>query len=76
MKIKKVEAQNQVLKNFIKAKGLDVEIKNNTERVKYKNINSYISRDLKFTIIYIVASVIFLISIKYLNLNLFLNKFF
>jgi len=76
MKIKKVEAQNQVLKNFIKAKGLDVEIKNNTERVKYKNINSHISRDLKFTIIYIVASVIFLISIKYLNLNLFLNKFF
>lgn len=76
MKIKKVEAQNQILKNFIKAKGLDVEIKNNIEKVKFKNINNLISKDLKFTLIYIVGSVVFLLAIKYLNLNFFLNKFF
>lgn len=74
MKIKKIEAQNQVLKNFIKAKGLDVEIKNNSEKVTFKNINNEISKDLKFTFIYIIGSILLLLAIKYLNLNLFLNK--
>jgi len=76
MKIKNIEAQNQVLKNFIKAKGLDVEIKNKSEKVTFKNINNEISKDLKFTLIYIIGSILLLLAIKYLNLNLFLNKLF
>ena len=74
MKIKKIEAQNQVLKNFIKAKGLDKEIKNNSEKITHKNIDPKIYKDLKFTLLYIVVSFGILFLIKYLNLNLFFNK--
>jgi len=76
MKIKKVEAQNQILRNYIKAKGLDKEIEKNTEKVKNKNIDKQIFKDLKFTIIYILGSILLLAIIKFLNLDLFLNKLF
>jgi len=76
MKIKKIEAQNQILKNYIKAKGLDKEIKSSTEKIKHKNIDKQIFKDLKFTLIYILGSVILLLAIKFLNLDLFLNKLF
>jgi hypothetical protein len=76
MNIKKVEAQNQILKNFIKAKGLDKELKTNTEKINNKNIDKFINKDLKLTIIYIIVSFGIIFIIKYLNLDLFLNKFF
>lgn len=75
MNIKKIEAQNQILKNFIKAKGLDKDLKENTDKVIHKNIDKYISKDLKLTAIYIFVSFVLLILIKYLNFNFFLNKF-
>jgi len=56
MKIKKIEAQNQILKNFIKAKGLDIEIKSSGEKLKSKNIDKFVSKDLKLTIVYIIGS--------------------
>ena len=74
MKIKKLEAQNQILKNYIKAKGLDKEIKENSEKIKNKNIDKHIFKDLKFTLIYIIGSVFLLLLINFLNLNFFLNK--
>jgi len=76
MNIKKAEAQNQILKNFIKAKGLDKELKTNTEKINNKNIDKFINKDLKLTIIYIIVSFGIIFIIKYLNLDLFLNKFF
>ena len=73
---KKLAAQNQVLKNIIKAKGIDLKSKVSENKNNHRNIDSLISKDLKYTFIYIVLSFGLLFLIKILNLNLFLNKFF
>ncbi len=75
MKKRNLEAQNQILKNYIKAKGLDIDIKKNSEKIKNKNIDSLVYKDLKLTIIYIIGSFGLLFLIRYLNLDFFLNKF-
>jgi hypothetical protein len=73
---KKLAAQNQVLKNIIKAKGIDIKSKVSENKDNHRNIDSLISKDLKYTFIYIVLSFGLLFAIKILNLDLFLNKFF
>jgi hypothetical protein len=73
---KKLAAQNQVLKNIIKAKGIDIKSKVSEDKNNHKNIDSLIAKDLKFTFLYILLSCGLLFAIKTLNLNLFLNKFF
>jgi len=73
---KKLAAQNQVLKNIIKAKGIDLKSKVSENKNNHRNIDSLISKDLKYTFIYIVLSFGLLFLIKILNLDLFLNKFF
>jgi hypothetical protein len=73
---KKLAAQNQVLKNIIKAKGIDIKSKVSEDKNNHKNIDSLIAKDLKFTFLYILLSFGLLFAIKTLNLNLFLNKFF
>ena len=73
---KKLAAQNQVLKNIIKAKGIDIKSKVSENKNNHRNIDSLISKDLKYTFIYIVLSFGLLFLIKILNLDLFLNKFF
>ena len=73
---KKLAAQNQVLKNIIKAKGIDIKSKVSENKNNHRNIDTLISKDLKYTFIYIVLSFGLLFLIKILNLDLFLNKFF
>jgi hypothetical protein len=73
---KKLAAQNQVLKNIIKAKGIDIKSKVSEDKNNHKNIDRLIAKDLKFTFLYILLSFGLLFAIKTLNLNLFLNKFF
>ena len=73
---KKLAAQNQVLKNIIKAKGINLKSKVSENKNNHRNIDSLISKDLKYTFIYIVLSFGLLFLIKILNLDLFLNKFF
>lgn len=70
---KKLAAQNQVLRNIIKAKGIDIKSKV-VEDKNHKNINNFIAKDLKYTFFYIVLSFGLLFVFKILNLNLSLNK--
>lgn len=65
MKFKKVELQNQALKNITNAKTKEV-----------LNIDKEIQKDVNLTLIYIICSFLLLFIIKYLNLNLFFNKLF
>lgn len=73
---KKLAAQNQVLKNIIKAKGIDIKSKVVEDKTVHKNIDNLIAKDLKYTFLYILLSFGILFAIKSLNLNLFLNKLF
>lgn len=53
-----------------------IKFNNESKDLKVDNINSKIKKDLKWTLIYISISFGILFLVRYLQSNLFFNKFF